>query len=117
MNNFKNLKELYQALLDGKTINDVRGAVFKMLDSDNVELTTSEGATRIVRLSSISIVDPSDWSIYQEPERWFRVTSFYCKNTNPFLHGALYRSKEDFLSQTNSEERDYKWIKLEEFCA
>lgn len=114
MNNFKNLKELYQALLDGKTICHPDGTIAKMMDDDCLLVKTENGVTSGMILGQMHIESASSWSIYQEPEKWYKVIALKKYLERPFIYGNLYKSEEDFLKFNSAKKEDYHWIILEE---
>ena len=64
---FKNQKEIYQALLDGKTIFNISNKYIQIKLNGNGNLN-----------SAWSFVDPSDWNIYTPPKYKKKITFYEC---------------------------------------
>lgn len=113
MNNFKNLKELYQALLDGKTIVCENGAKAKMINDDFLEVDQGTNIAKM-RLGDMRIIAAENWSTYQEPVKWFRAIAHNKEDERPIVYLYLYKNEEDFLKLNAAKKEDYHWIILEE---
>ena len=114
MENFKNLKELYQALLDGREIINKKGTIAVMINDNEIKVTPLDFKEWTVRLCLFDAKGFDNWTIYQEPEKWFRVIAHNKEEKRPTVYLYLYKSEEDFLEFHGSKKEDFHWIKLEE---
>ena len=111
------LLEIYKWLSEGKKISRYGFQVGYFLQVVNNVLVDNEGDEVLY-----NFIAPATWYIYQEPEEkvkwckvtWYKVTYFTKCQSRPYTTNAMYRSKQDFLNGTATEESDYHFIILEE---
>ena len=106
------LIDIYKWLSEGKKISRYGFKVGYFLQVVNNVLVDNQGDEVLYNFRA-----PATWYIYQEPEekvKWFRVTYFTKCQSRPYTTNAMYKSKQDFLNGTATEESDYHFIILEE---
>lgn len=113
---FKNQAEIYQALLDGKTLECANDLV-RVVDGTIVR---SVGGNNEWKPYDHALTKPNYWSIYEPPKekvKWYRVTHHPKQYKLPETAKCLYKTKEQFIAAWgSSSETDFHWITLEFVC-